>query len=255
MRKLYLAWQDPTSRCWHPIGRLTFDGKIYRFVYTKGACEAQSKCNFQPLVSFPDLNKIYEGEDLFPSFSNRVLSPSRPDFGDFVQWLNIPEDKDDPFALLARSGGRRATDTLEVFPCPEPDENGQYHIHFFVHGLQYLPPPSQERVSRLKPGEVLLMAYDFQNPYDNLALMLRTNDASPGDRYIVGYCPRYLKMDMLTILNSCSVQPKVLVERVNLPPAPFKFRLLCNMTGCWPCDFQPFLDKAYQPIKEDVLVG
>ncbi len=36
MQTLYLAWQDPEDRRWLPVGRLSFDGHIYRFVYTKG---------------------------------------------------------------------------------------------------------------------------------------------------------------------------------------------------------------------------
>src|SRR5262250_671161 len=37
MKTLYLAWQDPEDRRWLPVGRLSFDGHVYRFVYTKGA--------------------------------------------------------------------------------------------------------------------------------------------------------------------------------------------------------------------------
>ena len=33
----YLAWQDAEDRRWLPVGRLSFDGHVYRFVYTKGA--------------------------------------------------------------------------------------------------------------------------------------------------------------------------------------------------------------------------
>ena len=41
MKTLFLAWQDPTTRAWLPVGRLTFDGKMYTFAYTQGAKEAQ----------------------------------------------------------------------------------------------------------------------------------------------------------------------------------------------------------------------
>ena len=56
---LFLAWQDPNSRSWFPIGRLTFDGARYKFVYTQGVEEAQQKCSFAPLSSFPHLEKVY----------------------------------------------------------------------------------------------------------------------------------------------------------------------------------------------------
>ena len=49
---LFLAWQDPVSRAWFPIGRLSSDGTTYQFVYTQGVKVAQQQCAFQPLPSF-----------------------------------------------------------------------------------------------------------------------------------------------------------------------------------------------------------
>lgn len=247
MNTLFLAWQAPEKRCWVPIGRLTYDGVSYQFIYTQGVREAQQKCNFQPLESFPQLDRVYESNDLFPLFSNRVLSRSRPDYQDYIQWLNIPKDEDDPIALLARSGGRRATDKLEIFPCPEPSEYGEYHIHFFPHGLRHFPEVAQSRIERLHPDEKLSLMYDFQNPVDPKALMLRTED-----NICVGYCPSYLLSDVFAVLHECAGLPIVKVERVNPPPAPLQYRLLCNMTACWPDNFQPFAGKSYQPIVKDI---
>src|SRR5437667_10297479 len=116
MRTLFLAWQHPESRAWYPVGKLTHDGAEYQFVYTKGAQLANAQVGFQPLRTFPSFGDIYESDQLFPLFSNRLLSRSRPDFPDFVSWLNLPETEDDPVIILARSGGRRETDQLEVFP-------------------------------------------------------------------------------------------------------------------------------------------
>lgn len=248
MKTLFLAWQDPDSRSWFPIGRLTFDGTEYQFVYTNAAKDAQKKCRFQPLQSFPHLDEVYKSLKLFPLFSNRLLSRSRPDYADFVKWLNIPQYEDDPIAMLARSGGRRATDTLAVFPCPEPDENGLYHIHFLSHGLRHLPLNSIERINRFHAGELLILAHGFQNPYDPKALTLNTED-----HYIVGYCPRYLLGDTFEMLKHCPGLVHVHVERVNQPPTPLQFRLLCNMTAKWSADFRPFSRQQYQPIRTDVV--
>lgn len=143
------------------------------------------------------------------------------------------------------------TDTFEVFPCPERDEDGAYHIHFFVHGLRHLPQESIARISDLKDEGRLLLMHDFQNPYDPAALMLRTDDTFPGDRHIVGFCPRYLLADAFEVLQSCVEYPQVLVERINPAPAPLQFRLLCNMSACWPPDFRPCSSDAYQPIVAD----
>lgn len=249
MKTLFLAWQDPNSGSWFPIGRLTFDGTEYQFAYTHGVEEAQAKCDFQLLQSFPRLNEVYKSNELFPLFSNRLMPRSRPDYNNFVQWLNVPKHKDDPIALLARSGGRKATDHFEVFPCPEQDENGLYHIHFFVHRLRELPEESIIRLNKLKPAELLYLAHDLQNEYDTQALMLRTND-----RYLVGYCPRYLVEEVWELLRQNQKLVHVHVERVNLLPTPLQFRLLCNMTAEWHRDFRPFSSSIYQPIRADFTV-
>ena len=56
MTVLYLAWQDPKDRQWIPVGRLSFDGHVYRFVYTKGA---QKSPNFLPFGRMLDLTSVY----------------------------------------------------------------------------------------------------------------------------------------------------------------------------------------------------
>jgi hypothetical protein len=243
MKKLFLAWLDPNSRYWFPIGRLTFNGDLYQFVYTKGAIEAVSKSGFVPLLSFPDLEQVYESTELFPLFSNRLMRHSRPEYKNFVQWLNIPQNSDDPIAILARSGGRKATDNFEVFPCPSVDDNGLYHIHFFVHGLRHLPQCSQARINSFKPNEILWLAHEFQNPYDDKALTLNTED-----HHIIGYCPRYLVHDFFEILKDKPHLVKVHVERVNPSPTPLQFRLLCNMTAEWDTSFLMCASAEYQPI-------
>ncbi len=251
MKHLFLAWQDPgTSRRWYPIGRLTETDGCYQFVYTQGAFEAQ-QAGFCPLPSFPDLNATYESTQLFPLFSNRVLSPTRPDYAEFAEWLSLPAGEDNPFALLARSGGKRATDTLAVFPCPEKDAEGLYHIHLFIHGLSHMTPGAITRAETLVPGEMLLVMPDIQNPKEPQALMVRTAEMFPGDLSLLGYFPQYLIDDLAHLLKTSDDQPgaiKVVVERVNPVPAPVQFRLLCCVSMKWPEGFRPFASPSYQPI-------
>lgn len=216
---------------------------MYYFTYLQGAIQAQETANFQPLWSFPDLYHCYSSIELFPLFANRLLRPSRPDYQDFVQWLNIPEQQDDPIALLARSGGKRKTDSLEVFPAPERDESGNYHIHFFAHGLRHFPIETQHYIQSLQAGERLLVTHDLQNPIDSRALMLRTNDL-----HFIGYCPRYLTHDFFELICRFPQKVTVTVERVNSPPTPLQFRLLCNLTAEWAEDFYPFTTPAFQPL-------
>jgi hypothetical protein len=244
MKTLFLAWQDPKNRSWFSIGRLTFEEGKFTFVYTQGARNAAQTSAFQPLYSFPDFDKEYRSKELFPLFANRVMRPSRPDYKDYLEYLNIPQHPDDPMAILSRSGGKKATDHFEVFPSPEPDENGLYHVHFFLHGLRHRSSAAIERVNTLNVREQLYIMHDVQNLHDPLALALRTNDD-----HLIGYCPRYLAQDIHELLKRDSRLVNVHVERVNSVPAPIQLRLLCSITAEWPSDFRPFSSDEYQPLQ------
>lgn len=128
MKVVYLAWRDPKNRSF-PVGRLSFDGQVYRFVYTKGVKQSP---NFIPFARMEDLATIYESDELFPLFANRVLSKKRLEYQDFLHRLNIRPGEDDPLTLLGRTGGIRATDLLAVFPCPEKGADKKYRMHFSV---------------------------------------------------------------------------------------------------------------------------
>jgi hypothetical protein len=251
MKKLFLAWQEPKTRHWFPIGCLEFDGDRYHFFYIQGVEKARRE-GFTSVYSLPELDKTYSSTKLFPLFSNRLMSRSRADYPKYIESLNISAGEDDPMTVLSRSGGSKATDTYEVFPCPEIDKKGNYHTHFFVHGLRYMPKCSIDKATQLRQGDILYLSHDFQNPYDPKALLLHTED-----RYNLGYCPRYLSKDMFTMLQEHPQQVKVTIDRVNLSPAPMQFRLLCNLTA--ECDslsktlhkinFKPFAGDDYQPLK------
>jgi hypothetical protein len=152
--------------------------------------------------------------------------------------------------MLGLSGGRRVTDSFEVFSEPIRDERGLFHIRFFVHGLSHLSSSSNTRAEQLQPGERLLLQHDFQNPFDHRALMLRTAEHSQGDLYPIGFCPRYLLEDLFHVIPTGS--PIVTVEKVNPAPAPAWFRVLCSLSATWPIGYQPFSGVQYQPIKDSL---
>lgn len=250
MRTLFIAWQDPLTRTWLPIGRVTADPGSYVFCYTQGALRARDEFGFAALEAFPELDEVYESSFLFPLLANRVPPRSREDYTRYIEWLNMPANDDEPFTVLARSGGGRVTDTLEVFPCPERNADNHYQVHFFAHGLRYLPAASLDRINNLNSGESLRLMRDLQNEHDRQALVLRTAETYPGDMHLVGYCPRYLRDDAFQVVATGEEQAEVQVERVNHPPAPLHFRLLCKITAPWPDGFQPFGSGLYQPIVE-----
>ena len=105
---------DSAGGRWGPVARLEHGLTGYRFLYTRGA---KTLPGFEPFTEMPRLNDVYESDELFPLFANRLLSEKRPEYQAYLTWGGFdPNDPPDPLALLAVTGGRRATDQLEVFP-------------------------------------------------------------------------------------------------------------------------------------------
>lgn len=242
MRKLFLTWQDNKSRKWYPIGQLTWDGEVYRFLYIRGALSAHNEAGFRPPVSFLNFHEIYESSELFPMFANRVMPASRPEYKQTIEWLALPESANDPLAFMARSGGAKVNDKFEIFCYPELDIDSNYALHFFAHGLRYLPKGSIERIKQMQRGEKIQLALDFQNPFETNALQLHTPD-----NHIVGYCPSYLLADVNMYIQRGN-EIEVCVERVNDDATPLQFRLLCRLIMPQMTGFLPFSGNDYQPI-------
>lgn len=239
MKALFVAYQDTTSRTWTPVARLTYDGKLYHFAYTNGAKQLPS---FFPFGRMNDINAEYVSEEIFPLFSNRMLPKSRPEYNDYLSWLGLGEDNHNSLEELARTGGLRATDSLELIPCPEPTITNKYEVYFFCRGLRHLPTENQERTLTLQGGEKLFLMQDIQNDSDSMALLLRTDDPIT----VVGYIPRYYSADFSSLINLVGANaPVVTIEKVN-EDAPIQYRLLCKFSAPWPADFQPCQSGLYE---------
>ncbi|MEW6378301.1 MAG: HIRAN domain-containing protein [bacterium] len=243
---LILAWQNPHNRGWVPVGRLQYKGTRYIFQYTIGAKQAK---DFVPFNLMTDLASSYESEELFPIFQNRLLSKSRPEYNDYLNWLSLEKDTISPFEELARTGGIRATDSLQLFPIPE-ERNGKYEVIFFAHGISHLAPGYIEKVNQLSQGTKLYVMRDIQNEFAPYALTLRTGDT----REIAGYCPRFFTRDFGRLIDINGAENvEVTVVKVNVN-SPLQFKLLCKLSTSWPSKFVPFADEIFQPIidREDI---
>ncbi len=245
MNALFVAWRPANpSDGWRPVGRLEHDQGLYRFFYTQGA----KKAGFRPFTQMDDLERVYESEQLFPIFANRLLSKSRPEYEDFLHWGGFDSTSPpDPIVILGVSEGLRQTDALEVFPCPKPDSNGSYFNKFFLHGIRWLHPSALQRIENLQVNEKLKLMLDIQNDYDQYAVAVRTE----GDRAMIGYLPRYLAQDVWKLINECSVI-QISVERVN-SDAPLQNRVLCRMNACWPEEFEPCSGDDFTAIPSNAM--
>ena len=242
MKALYVAWRpSDAGQGWRPVAHLEYADGLYRFHYTNGA----SRPGFTPFRGMDDTTAVYESEELFPLFANRLLSRSRPEYEDFLRCGGFDTvERPDPISILGVTEGLRQTDAVEVFPCPLPDADGCFINRFFLHGLQWLPDAARERAGRLKAGEPLKLLLDVQNSDDRHAVGVRTEH----ERMLVGYSPRYLAHDVWELLRNCDADfLHVTVARVN-PTAPLQNRVLCQLRACWPDGFRPCSGEDFQPL-------
>lgn len=239
MKSLFVAYQDTVSRTWTPVARLTHDGELYHFSYTRGA---KNLPNFVPFGRMSELDAEYVSEQIFPLFANRLLPKSRPEYKDYLNWLGLTGAGHDVLEELARTGGLRATDSLELIPCPEPTSSNQYEVYFFCRGLRHMSADSQARSLALANGEQLYLMQDIQNGSDGMALLLRTDDPVT----LVGYVPRYYAAEFPSLIKLAGGEaPKVTVEKVNAD-APIQYRVLCKLSAPWPVQFQPCQTGSYE---------
>ncbi|WP_375725036.1 hypothetical protein LXN10_06385 [Arcobacter sp. KX21116] len=238
--KLILVWRNPNTRMWTGVGLLEYKNNKYYFNYTNGA----KIDKFIPFGQMNQLNETYVSDELFPIFKNRLLSKSRPEYEDFLSWLDIKKEENNDLLELARSRGIRATDELQLFPVPEKNEKGMYEVLFFSHGISHIAKHYLERLPKLKKNDRLLILKDIQNESDPLALALRTKN-DPVE--LLGYCPSFFVDDfnrLFELNNTNNVQ--VVVQKVNLD-APLQLTLLCKLTTKWPDNFQPFDREEFLP--------
>jgi len=230
IKRIYVLWQDKESHRQFPVGQLMYihnDHEAYQFNYIHIVTEAMAH-GFQPFPGFPELESTYVSSELFPFFQNRILQPSREEYDSFVKSLGLLPSEAKPIDILARSGGRRATDTIEVFApaeiieCAEEDYNlAQYY--FLLHGLSHMRECAQDLVTDLiKEGDKVFVMHDMQNPVDENALLLRTHDYCS-----IGFIPRYLLGDMW-INNLLHKDLVFYVYKINKPPSPIQQRIVCK---------------------------
>ncbi len=244
MKTVFLAWQAP-DRSWFPVGQLVHnvDAEGFEFAYTKGALQAEKLAGFKPLLAFPDFNKHYCSQDLFPLFANRVITRSRKGYDDYLNSLDLDPDHLDVMDILSVSGGERQTDNFQIFPKIEKAADGSFKSRFFLHGLRYVNSAGAERAAQLKEGETLQILIEVNNPSAGTAICLQSNDYLP-----LGWTPRYLVSDLLRAMAS---QPEVGAKLVKVNPdnVPLGRRYLVELSGRLPVDFEPMSDDQFQLIQ------
>jgi len=237
--KLVLTWRNTATRIWTPVGILQLKDNKYHFNYTNGAKSE----NFIPFGRLENKDSTYISETLFPIFKNRLLSKSRPEYEDYLKWLDIENHDNNDLLELSRTRGIRATDELQLFPMPEINPEGNYEVLFFSHGISHMSKHYTKRLDTLNKDDSLLIVKDIQNKFDDKALLLRT-ESDPVE--LLGYCPSFFVEDFNKLMRlNGDKNVHVTVQKVN-KDAPLQLKLLCKLTTKWPKNFKSFDNEDFK---------
>jgi len=238
MTTIFLAIQDSESRRWSPVAKVSLVDSIYRLVYTQGAWNVPGFSGFSRMQN---LEEEYRSLEIFPILKNRTLPRSRPEFEKYLTWLGIHRAEHTELSELARSGGLRATDEIELIPVPEKLADGSFEAYFFARGASHMP---EQTALQIGVSDRLYVMRDFQNPKDSAALLLRTGDPIS----LVGYAPRYYSEYLSQLASKCSPSEFVVsVERVNRE-APTAYRILCKVSAPWVDELDAFQGADFKEI-------
>ncbi len=243
-KTLFLAWHDTgENRLWYPVGRLDADPESsrYRFRYTGGAKRAQKEARFPLVVGFPAIDRDYNSEELFPLFQNRVMSPARPDFQSYLESLGY-DGAAEPVEILAVNGGRRRTDSYEVFPKLEKQPDGGFTSRFLLHGSRHVNRDSQQRLQRLRTDEELFIALELTNPVTQLAVQVQTCD-----NYVLGWAPHYLVNDLVASMADSPGEYEAKAVRIHTDAHSSAPTLLVELSSRW-VRYEPMSGPDYQPL-------
>lgn len=235
VRRFAVAWRNTARRRISPVAVLDYDGKIYRFQYFPNVSNIE---DFRPFVGFPEFDRIYEAERLWPFFALRVMDRRRPDFPRYVGWLGLAPDATQ-LDIMSRSGGERKGDAVQVIEEPRVDVAGNSESTFLVRGARYATEQfsSASAAEGLKIGDVLSIVPDPSNPANSSALLVADMTG-----LAVGWIPDLL-IDY--VHNIEKVSSRLVVLRNNGAAAPWHLRLLVRLTGRTRSGYRAFAGPAW----------
>lgn len=227
-RRLAVTWRHPRTHTYHAVGLLTHADHEYRFDYLAESAEVLGP---RLLLGFPDLEREYRSFALFPLFAERLMDPARPDRPRLLEALSL-DALATPMEVLARSGGRRTGDTLELLPEPEVAPDGTTGCLFLVHGIRHVDG-SSDAIDALVRGQELLLVDEPTNPVNPMAIRVEEHQAG-----LLGWVPDPL-VDYVRHVRAFG-DATLRVERANPADVGHHLRLLVHLTGGVEPGYEPF---------------
>lgn len=108
---VYLVWKDAKTGKKYKVAKLYKENNTFYFKYILENVKEAQKNGFKLLVSFPQINALYDNPQLFAVFAARLPEPTRPEIKKILATYDMEEY--DEFELLKRSGAKLPTDNYE----------------------------------------------------------------------------------------------------------------------------------------------
>lgn len=173
-RSFLVTRQDRETRGYSRLGVLSDLGDAWAFRYFT---EVARDPEIPRLPGLPEADHVAESAYLFPLFAQRVISPRRPDRARVLSTLGLDETAT-AFEILAKNGGRRYGDTIELIQLPTACPGGGETLEFLVHGMRHRCAEEQRSVDRLEIGEELTIVPEPSNAVDPEARVVTTRDGA-----------------------------------------------------------------------------
>jgi hypothetical protein len=229
---LFLGWQDPQSELWLPVGKMTWDTnrRQYYFAYTHGMKQAVDISPIQKNLLWGEperLEQVQISKGVNLKFKPRMPLARLDETKRELDYYGLSTDAIDPILFVSRSGGRRHSDSYDVFPEIQPDLDGKYHFYFIPLKIATGDRHQHEYINRLAIGTELECSGAYLSDLHGMK---------------IGKLPGY-------IANLASSHPhdlRVEVAKINSGTDWWCFQLICHAT----IQTKPFVSQDYQTLAQ-----
>lgn len=199
IKSLLLVWQNRETRLYYHIGMLNFDGEQYTFTYThrsesnRSVLEAmQNGYNLHP--AFPELEKTYTGQSLFPAFNRRIPDVSRIGYDKILDEFSLPADAD-RMDVLRETRGALAGDPY-TFEEPLRLNGNHLRSNFYINGMRHMENIPDNWTDYVRVGDQLMTEADNDNDVDPFAVSIKAQDGLK-----LGYVPGIYSQALYALLH------------------------------------------------------
>lgn len=203
---LLLVWKEPKTKRRYIVGELSKNGQ-FEFSYNYEVQKAIA-AGFELLIAFPDIEKVYKNDNLFPVFASRLPDPKRKGIEAILEKYGLSEY--DAYEFLKSSGARLPIDNLEFIDPIFNFESGKIVRRFFIAGTGFClgcDGEFCEKSLEVKLHEDLRLMPEPENEYDRYAIkILNAAGAS------LGYLPRYYSEGVSQLIGNNTVISSKAIE-------------------------------------------